>query len=378
MKKLKRYFMIIFFLAVFMPGTVRAAGSGSGVLTVDKNEVAVSLNIPEGKTENITTLRMWLRVTLNSGTMDEPAFSFDESIQSVVKDAVVQKEEDGKYLVDLIISGKKGQSLFQNSESAKIGRVSLKPGSKEYQITVEIAGEMGSTQEAAARYVDSNGLSAMLAPLADTAPAVVKNESAEAYNKTTKLKTSILKDVKKGTYSVVFKWKSVSDADGYQIYEYDGKTKKYKSIATIKNAKVTAYSKKYGFTTSHMFKIRPYQLKPDNSKLYGNYSPEAKITVPPAQVKSFQAKRKSAAKASLSWKKVSGAKGYQIYRSTKRDGKYTLVKTIKKGTTEKCSTIKQKNGTVYYYRIRAYVTNAGGKDVYGAFSAIRAALPETM
>ena len=108
----------------------------------------------------------------------------------------------------------------------------------------------------------------------------------------------------------------------------------------------------------------------NGTKIYSTDSAEVQITVSPAKVKSVTAKFKNSSKVTITWKKVSKAKGYQIYRSKKKNGKYKLVKTIKKGSTKKYN-VSHKEGKTYYYKVRAFVTNANGKRVYGTFSTAK-------
>ncbi|MBQ9014662.1 MAG: hypothetical protein IJ109_00950 [Firmicutes bacterium] len=90
-------------------------------------------------------------------------------------------------------------------------------------------------------------------------------------------------------------------------------------------------------------------------------------------VKRFKVKAKKGKKAKLSWKKVKNADGYEIYRSTKKNGKYKLVKTITKASKVKITNKKLKAKKKYYYKIRPYrlVKDPTGKmvKVYGKFSA---------
>ncbi len=87
-------------------------------------------------------------------------------------------------------------------------------------------------------------------------------------------------------------------------------------------------------------------------------------------------------KLKLDWKKGStknrkGIQGYKIYRGTaeKRNQlprKYTLVKTIRKKNTLTWTDTKLREGTSYYYRIRAYGKQKK-KTVTGAYSDIKSA-----
>lgn len=92
----------------------------------------------------------------------------------------------------------------------------------------------------------------------------------------------------------------------------------------------------------------------------------AKVKV--AKVKKLKAKNLAGKKVKLSWKKVNGASGYKVYRATKKNGKYTLVKTIKNIKTVKFTDKKVKKNKTYYYKVSAYKTVAK-KVVKGAYSA---------
>lgn len=71
----------------------------------------------------------------------------------------------------------------------------------------------------------------------------------------------------------------------------------------------------------------------------------------------------------ISWKKVEGATGYQIYRSTtgKKDSykKVAAVKSDKASYTDK----SLKNSKTYYYKVRAY-KKSGKKTTYSDFAKI--------
>ena len=89
----------------------------------------------------------------------------------------------------------------------------------------------------------------------------------------------------------------------------------------------------------------------------------------PAKVKKVTAKAKKRT-AVISWKKVKGASGYEVYRSTKKNGKYKKIKTIKKAGTVRFTDKKLKKGFAYYYKVRAYRKTAVAK-VYGNDSAAK-------
>lgn len=80
---------------------------------------------------------------------------------------------------------------------------------------------------------------------------------------------------------------------------------------------------------------------------------------------------KSRQKLVITWKKVKGAKGYELYRRTGKKGSYKKLKVIKSGSTLKYTNSKLKKGTAYYYKIRAYKYDAKGKKVYGGWSSVK-------
>ena len=74
-------------------------------------------------------------------------------------------------------------------------------------------------------------------------------------------------------------------------------------------------------------------------------------------------------KITVSWKKVTGATGYQVYRSTKKGSGYKLVGTITKGSTVKyVDKSSKKAGTKYYYKVRAVGNNEAGVPIYSSYS----------
>lgn len=74
------------------------------------------------------------------------------------------------------------------------------------------------------------------------------------------------------------------------------------------------------------------------------------------------------------WKKVKGAKGYEVYRATKEKGKYKKVKTIKSGKTVSWTNKKLKKNKEYFYKVRAYKT-VNGKKKYSKYSNTEWAVP---
>ncbi|MDR0222812.1 MAG: InlB B-repeat-containing protein [Oscillospiraceae bacterium] len=92
----------------------------------------------------------------------------------------------------------------------------------------------------------------------------------------------------------------------------------------------------------------------------------------PARPGSPKAAAKSESKITVSWKKVSGADGYEVYRATSKDGEYARVKRITKGSTVSWGDTGLKSNKTYYYKIRSYKT-VDGKRVYSSYTAVKSA-----
>lgn len=106
-----------------------------------------------------------------------------------------------------------------------------------------------------------------------------------------------------------------------------------------------------------------------NTNTNTNVNNTTKVTKP-GKVKSFKVKNVKGKKAKLSWKKMSGVKGFQIvYGLNKKCTKGK--KTVTVSASSKSKTIKKlKKKKTYYFKIRAYKTSNGSK-VYGDWSSVK-------
>lgn len=79
-------------------------------------------------------------------------------------------------------------------------------------------------------------------------------------------------------------------------------------------------------------------------------------------------KQSSKTSVTLSWDKVSGADGYEIYRKTGKDGEYKKIKTITSGKTVTYKNKELSFGKKYYYKVRAFDKN-GSSTKKGKYSS---------
>jgi len=166
-------------------------------------------------------------------------------------------------------------------------------------------------------------------------------------------------------------WSKVAGASGYVVYRSTKSTSGFKAIKTITSGSTVSYSNtnlKLGNT--YYYKVRPYRTV-DGSKVYGQYSTAVKQKVQPAPPAISSVKRTAYNKLKITWKKVSGASGYRIYRSTSPNGTYKKIATVRSSKKLYYTDKKRTCGKTYYYKVRAY-KRGGGKNHYSSYSAYMA------
>ncbi len=180
----------------------------------------------------------------------------------------------------------------------------------------------------------------------------------------TMLQTPVLKAASASYSSVKLTWSKVSGAQGYKVYRYSSKTKKYELVKTITRGDTVTYTNS-GLATGTKYSYRMTSVR---GKSESSQSKTVSATPTLSTPTSFKVKagKKSAA---VSWKKVSGANGYVVYRSTKSKSGFKAVKTITKGSTVKYTNKSLKKGKTYYYKVRAYRT-VNKKKVYSSYTKV--------
>lgn len=398
-KRLTHILLCMLLLTIFFSVSVKAEEKNRATLTVDENRVGISLEIPAGKTDAIHSLRIRLSVTASeeiTGT-----FAFDSNIHTTVQDAAWSKQ-NSVYIMDVILSGK--QDLISESGTLSLGTLSLTSDSaKSWSAEIGIS-------ENSLEYVNSFGTYEKITDM-NVTPVTVKVENAEPeptpdpeptptatpippeptptatpapptptvtpeptpkpeFNPSAKYKLST--NVKTGSNRISFKWKQAKGADGYQIYQYNSKTKKYERMKTVLDPKVTSYtSKTLSYGTTYSFKIRAFQVNEDGKRTYGSFGPVVKATTAPARPSSLTVKSSRKKEAAVSWKKVKGATGYQIYRSTSSKGTYKRIKTTMGNSAIKYTDKTVSSRRTYYYKVRAFSVNSSGKRIYGNFTSVK-------
>jgi len=180
------------------------------------------------------------------------------------------------------------------------------------------------------------------------------------------LQTKLLSSTK-----VNVSWNAVSGATGYEVFRSTSKDGTYS-----KTGAVTATNRDCpGLTawTTYYFKVRAY-TSVGGKKLYGDFSNAVSVMPIGNAPRSVQAQVVSATKIKLTWMEQPGATGYEVYRSTSKDGTYTKLGAVTSPERE-CPGLT--TGTRYYFKVRAY-KEVNGETIYTEFSSPVSAVPRAV
>ena len=149
-------------------------------------------------------------------------------------------------------------------------------------------------------------------------------------------------------------WNAVSGATSYKVYRATSQNGTYSLLGTVTATSYTNTGAKAGVTYY-------YKVKAVNSAGESAYSNvvSGKTTVTTLTM----GHSASSGKPQLTWKAVSGATSYKVYRATSKNGAYSVINTTKALTY---TNVGAALGTTYYYKVEAL--NASGKSI--GFSAI--------
>ena len=162
-------------------------------------------------------------------------------------------------------------------------------------------------------------------------------------------------------------WKLTGAYDGVELWRSVSEKGSYTRVFTGKAANYVNSGLAYGKT--YYYKVRAFR-KVDGVSYYSGWSNIRAYSLIPGKPVLSSVKNKKKKTAVVTWKKVIGASGYEVYRSTKKNSGYKKVTTIKKGSTVRYTNKKLKKGKTYYYKIRAYKTVNKNKG-YSAYSAVK-------
>ncbi len=120
-------------------------------------------------------------------------------------------------------------------------------------------------------------------------------------------------------------------------------------------------------TTANQQPATTVNSQPNNQTTGNNETSvpaKTKVKTPVVKVK---ATKKS---VKITWNKIPNVKGYEIFRTDKKKGKYKKIKNVaSKKTVYVNNKLKKKK---YYYKVRAFVKDENGKKIYSGWSKVKA------
>lgn len=150
---------------------------------------------------------------------------------------------------------------------------------------------------------------------------------------------------------VGIQWTLSSDADGYYVYRKN-KSGDYEKIATVKGKETLSYTD----TKAYSSYKNTYTVKAYNSNGVSRYFVDGISTYYIATPKLSSAKN-TASGIKVSWKKVSGATNYEVYRKTDVENQWEYMGTVSKSKNYFTDTYVI-NEQTYIYTVRAYDNNS--------------------
>lgn len=176
---------------------------------------------------------------------------------------------------------------------------------------------------------------------------------------------SAFKAVSASHNSTKITWGAVSGASGYQLYRATSKTGTY---TLLKDTTAKSFANT-SLTTgnNYYYKVRAYRNQ-GTKKVYGSFTTVASVQPVPATPSNTKLVKVSTGRVSFTWNKVSGASGYEIYRSSSKTNTFSRVKST---TSLHFINFGLTKGRTYYYKVRTYKM-VGAKKVYSKFSKVYA------
>ncbi len=156
--------------------------------------------------------------------------------------------------------------------------------------------------------------------------------------------------------SLSLSWDKVSGADEYSVEVYDSSLGLWKQTTTPVTPKVDinrlTAGARYKFRVCAVFNTASGPVK-------GEYS-AVEVTMSPGKVKNLDVDSVTSSSVKLSWDKVTGAKGYEVYKVVDDENLLVGTTTSTSYTVKKLSSCKS-----YSFKVRAYTSDKS----YGDFSS---------
>lgn len=164
--------------------------------------------------------------------------------------------------------------------------------------------------------------------------------SSYVTNATIKRMTQPSVTLSNSSTGVKISWGKVTGASGYYVYRRTSSTGSWTRLKSTTGTSYTDTTAKTG--TTYYYTVKAYSGSYASSYITNKtikYLAQPSVTL-----------SNTSSGVKVSWGKVTGASGYYVYRKT-TSGSWTKIKTT---TSTSYTDTSAKNGTTYYYTVRAY------------------------
>lgn len=280
-------------------------------------------------------------------------------------DAVVTKAKmDIAYVV--VLNKAKAAAINQINTAAKVNQHGT---SEQAEIDIVVNAAISQVNNS----LNADGLNAIVAKVKQDISKIEKSyiptQPTTGGSDAVKLMAPAL-GVKSEKENVTLTWGKIKGATDYTVYYRVSGAAAWTEMNTTD---ITVEFTELKADTTYEFKVTAnvtsgkVVVSSEDSNTVSVATPSSYDTAKPGKVTSLKVNAKNTGhKCTASWKKVLGAKGYQVQykKSANKKAKYKTLKTL---TKNKFTTQKLKRGTKYSFRVRAYKV-VDGKKIYGSWS----------
>ncbi len=170
-------------------------------------------------------------------------------------------------------------------------------------------------------------------------------------------------------------WDRVKGAEKYELLRSEASNGTYKKIATLTGDTIAYTDKNVALQKDYFYKLR---ARGGDMNGYSAYSGiKSGWAIGKTSITSVSSEDSTSLR--IKWKKVKNAYGYQIQRSTSKNGKYQSIATVKDGKTYYIDTnLKEKK--TYYYKVQTLnrVDKKTGRSSYCSPASGKTITPTSM
>lgn len=157
-------------------------------------------------------------------------------------------------------------------------------------------------------------------------------------------------------------WGAVEGAAKYEVWRSTSKSGGYKRVKTTTSLSYTDSSAETGVT--YYYKVRAI-----HSKAAANSADSTAVKGIRDLARPTVSIKLSSGDPKVSWKKIEGARKYEVWRATAKNGTYKKVKTT---TSLSYTDTRATAGKTYYYKVVAVHSNTAANSAYSAVKNIKA------